>query len=171
MSLRTRLLATVMAAITLLSGCAGDSLIRPPSGTTTTLVMLRHAERPPWGSELTEQGRARAATLPAALRGIHLDAIYSANFSRNRDTVTPLAKQRGLPVKILKKSAAASFAARLVRDNPGKSVLWVGNTGNLKEIYADIGGEGAPPLNYGDLYIVRVPDKGPLQVTRSHYGR
>jgi hypothetical protein len=74
-------------------------------------------------------------------------------------------------VKILKKSAAASFAARLVRDNPGKSVLWVGNTGNLKEIYADIGGEGAPPLNYGDLYIVRVPDRGPLQVTRSHYGR
>lgn len=170
---RVRISGLVLITAVLLPACAYLSDVRSPSGTTTTLILLRHAERPPLGKDLTDAGRARAAALPAALLGIPVDAIYSPTLSRNRDTVAPLAKQRGLSVKTIEMSYAVrlDLAARLIRDNPGKTVLWVGNSDNLHDIYERIGGPGVPPVKYGDLFIVRVPDQGPVQVTRSHYGR
>ena len=168
---RTLQFAVIAVAGLVLSGCASDLIVKSKSGTTTTLIMLRHAERTTFGKILTDKGRARAAALPAALQGTHIDSIYSPNLSRNRNTVAPLAKQRGISVTILEPTWTSGYAARLIDKNPGKTVLWVGNFKNLNEIYADIGGQGDPPLSYGDLYIIRVPDKGPVRVTRSRYGR
>lgn len=173
---RTRLLVVAMIATALLAGCensfisslTSNNIVNSPSGTTTTLILLRHADRKVLHEELDEDGRARAAALPAALEGVHIDAIYSPDLVRNLDTVAPLAKQRGLTAKIIPTSRVA---ARLVDEHPGKTVLWVGNKGNLESIYSDIGGEGPPPILYGDLYIARVTDKGPAQVTKSHYGQ
>ena len=169
---RARLLGVVVIAV-LLAGCANIGIVKSPSGTTTTLILLRHAERPLFGKELNDDGRARASALPTALRGIHVDAIYSPNLSRNLDTVAPLAKQRGLSVKVVETAwlSLVRDADLLIRENPGKTVLWVGNTDNLKNIYEDIGGVGPPPIKYGDLYFVRVSDKGPAQMTKSRYGR
>ena len=169
--LRTLQFAIVAVAVLFLSGCASDLIVKSPSGTTTTLIMLRHAERTTFGKILTDKGRARAAALPAALQGTPIDTIYSPNLSRNRNTVAPLAKQRGISVKIIEPSWATGYAVRIIGENPGKTVLWVGNFKNLKAIYSDIGGQGDPPLSYGDLYIIRVPDKGPVRVAKSHYGR
>ena len=86
--------------------------------------------------------------------------------------MAPLAKQRGLSVKVIETSwlTLVRYADRLIGDNSGKTVLWVGNTDNLKNIFEDIGGVGRPPTKYGDLYFVRVPDKGPPQLTKSRYG-
>jgi hypothetical protein len=161
------LLAALVAAM-LLGGCAGNHMVNSPPGMTTTLILLRHAERPVLGKELNAEGRARAAALPAALAGMEIDAIYSPNLSRNLDTVAPLAKQRGLTVKVIETSRVA---ARMIGENPGKTVLWVGNSSNLETIYEDIGGQGRAPILYGELFIARVPEKGPAQVTESRYGR
>ncbi len=158
----------VVLAAVLLAGCANDIIVKSPPGTTTTLILMRHAERTPLTTDLNEVGRATAAALPEAFEGTHIDAIYSPDMSRNLDTVAPLAKQRGLAVKVIDLSWVA---ARLIRENAGKTVLWVGNSGNLTRIYDDLGGEGRPPTLYGDLYIVRVPDQGPAQVTKSSYRR
>ena len=87
---------------------------------------------------------------------------------RNLGTAKPLARQRGIKIKVIKDSRVA---ARLVNENPGKVVLWVGNSANLEEIYRDLGGEGRAPLSYGDLYILRVPDKGETEVIKRHFGR
>ncbi len=169
---RAGLLGVVVIAAALLAGCASNTLVTSPSGTTTTLILLRHAERTmlskEQSTELSDKGRARAAALPAALEGMPIDAIYSPHLTRNLDTVAPLAKQRGLSVKVI---GVSQVAARLIGENPGKTVLWVGNKDNLGVIYEDIGGEGPPPIVYGDLYIVRVPHKGPAQVTKKRYGR
>jgi hypothetical protein len=41
----------------------------------------------------------------------------------------------------------------------GKVVLWVGNvSGNLQAIYHCLGGEGRGPLEYGQLFVLTVPD-------------
>lgn len=169
---RARLFGVVVIAAALLAGCASNTLVTSPPGTTTTLILLRHAERSilskEQSTELNEDGRARAAALPAALEGRPIEAIYSPGLTRNLDTVAPLAKQRGLTVKVI---GLSRVAARLVRENPGKTVLWVGNSDNLGIIYKDIGGVGPPPIVYGDLYIVRVADQGPAQVTKLRYGR
>ena len=168
---RARLLRVVVIAAALLAGCASNTLVTSPSGTTTTLILLRHAERTmlskEQSTELNDKGRTRAAALPAALEGMHIDAIYSPYLTRNLDTVAPLAKQRRLSVKVI---GVMQIAARLIGENPGKTVLWVGNKDNLGVIYEDIGGEGPPPILYGDLYIVRVSDNGPAQVTKMRYG-
>jgi phosphohistidine phosphatase SixA len=163
------LLVTVAVS---LSGCALYGDVKSAPGTTTTLVLLRHAERLMFGTELTDEGRARAAALPAALKGTRIDAIYSPDLTRNLDTVAPLAKQLGLQVRVIETSwlTLIRYADQLVGDNPGKTVLWVGNTDNLKNIYEDVGGEGPPPIKYGNLYFVRIPDRGPPVVTRSRYG-
>ena len=163
---RCRFLGIVLIAATFLAGF--NHIVNSPPGSTTTLILLRHADRMVLSSDLDEDGRARAAALPAALEGTHIDAIYSPDLTRNLDTVAPLAKQRGLTVKVI---PVSRVAARLISENPGKTVLWVGNTTNLEGIYEDIGGEGPPPVVYGDLYITKVPDKGPAQVTKLHYGR
>ena len=167
MMFRVRNLVFVAMAGAFLSGCITVGDIRSAQGTSTTLIMLRHAERPITGTELTDKGRARAAALPAALKGTRIDVIYSPDLSRNLDTVAPLAKERGLKVKVLKIGWTAGVASRIIPPNPGKTVLWVGNHDNLTEIYEDIGAEGKPPLDYGDLFILQIPDKGPVHVTRS----
>jgi hypothetical protein len=168
---RVRDFIFVVIASALLSGCITTGDIKSAPGTTTTLIMLRHAERPMMGKELTEKGRIRAAALPVALKDTPIDAIYSPDLSRNLDTVAPLAKQRGMTVKVLEIGWTDGVAIRLIRANPGKTILWVGNYDNLQEIYEDIGAEGTPPLDYGDLFFVRIPDKGPVEVTKSRYGQ
>ena len=171
-----RQLGVAVIAAVLLAGCASDTIVTSPPDTTTTLILLRHAERTTQGTTqgteqgkaLSDKGRARAAALPEALEGTHIDAIYSPHLPRNLDTVAPLAKQRRLSVKVI---GVFDVAARLIGENPGKTVLWVGNKDNLADINKDIGGEGPPPIVYGDLHIVRVADKGAPEVTKLRYGR
>jgi len=159
------LLLSVMLAV----GCS--SRILSLEGTTTTVVMIRHAERTLVTKELTDGGHARAAALPEALVNRDIAAIYSPDLSRNIDTVKPLAAQRELEITVVDaKPDSEAVARRLVTDHPGKTVLWVGNKGNLVRIYSYLGGTGEPPLEYGDLYIMRVPDHGSTQVTKKHFG-
>jgi hypothetical protein len=147
-------------------GCTGPAVTPPEHA--TTVILLRHAERDVLAEDLNEAGRTRAAALPAALSGVGIDAIYSPPMSRNRDTVAPLARDRGLDVKVID---VDRVAWRLVDDNPGKTVMWVGNTTNLPQIYEDLGGDGEPPVRYGDLYFVRLSPGGDVAVTRTRFGR
>ena len=159
-------LAILLLLLIALAGCAAPE-VRSPPGTVTTIVLLRHADRNPMAEDLTPEGRARAAALPAALANMPIDAIYTLKIKRNLDTAEPLAQARKLTVKIVDESA---IAERLVRENPGKTVVWVGNTDNLKDVYDDLRGDGAPPVRYGDLFIIKLPDKGPTEVTKMRWG-
>ncbi len=150
------------------SAAEEHTIVRSPSGTTTTVILVRHADRNMFSPDLNETGRARAAALPKAVAKFDIKAIYSPDLKRNLDTAKPLAQLRGIKIKVIKDSQVAS---RLVNENPGKVVLWVGNSANLEEISRDLGGEGRAPLSYGDLYILRVPDKGETEVIKRHFGR
>jgi len=155
----------VFVPLMILAGCAAPEIKSPP-GTVTTLILLRHADRNPLQENLTEEGRARAAALPAALADVPIDAIYTLQIQRNLDTAQPLARARNLAIKVIEESY---IAPRLVRENPGKSVVWVGNTDNLEVIYRDLRGDGPPPSRYGDIFIVKLPDDGPTIVTKRRY--
>jgi hypothetical protein len=150
----------------LLGGCVAPPLQSPP-GTVTTIVLLRHADRNPLQENLTDEGRARVAALPKALADVPIDAIYTLQIKRNLDTAEPLARERNLPVKVVEES---TIAQRLVRENPGKTVVWIGNTDNLAVIYEDLRGDGPPPIQYGDLFIIKLPDhEGPSAVMRRRF--
>lgn len=156
----------VLVALSAVAGCASVEKIRSPSGTTTTVILLRHAER--YGLDLIKEGRARAAALPAAVARYNIAAIYSPDLIRNLDTVRPLSKQRGLKITVID---VKNVARRLVHENPGKTVMWVGNSTNLHDIYESLGGADRAPVTYGELFILEVPATGKTKVTKSRYGR
>lgn len=168
LKISTILLGTLLC-VTLTAGCA--SRILSPEGTTTTVVLIRHAERTAITKELTEGGRARAEELPSAVADLDIVAIYSPNLSRNIDTVKPLAAKLGLEIELVARTHnTEEITKRLISEHPGKTVLWVGNQGNLVRIYSRLGGTGEAPLYYGDLYVLRVPDRGDTQVIKRRFG-
>ncbi|MCS6899113.1 MAG: histidine phosphatase family protein [Myxococcales bacterium] len=73
----------------------------------TSFLLVRHGESEAnagayFGSQsdapLSEKGRRQVVALTQALREVAVDAIYSSDLSRARDTVEPLARERGLPL-------------------------------------------------------------------------
>lgn len=67
----------------------------------TTFILIRHAESPRTedeGRPLSPAGFQAAEALPARLADLPIDAIYSSPYRRARQTIEPLARQRGLPI-------------------------------------------------------------------------
>jgi len=132
-----------------------------------TLTALRHADRDPNEPQLNAAGVARAAALPAALEGQAIDAIFGPEIARNWDTVLPLGAARGLEYQAV---ATYSMPDILADTAAGQTLVWVGNKGNLKRLWLRISAPGEPPLNYGDLFIVKIHDNNIPEVARGHFG-
>jgi len=75
----------------------------------TTVLLVRHAHTDAAGKRLTgwtpgvhlnERGRTEAARLAERLEATPVRAIYSSPLERCRETAAPLAKAKGLPVRI-----------------------------------------------------------------------
>ncbi len=74
----------------------------------TTLYIVRHGEARGnvernfhgwYDSDLTENGRLQIGRLPAYFRDIHLDAAYSSDLKRTRETAEIVAREKGIPVQ------------------------------------------------------------------------
>jgi hypothetical protein len=156
-----------ISLIVVATGCG--TLTHSRSGTTTTIILTRHGDRDPLAEELNDKGRLRAEALVEAVTGMNITAIYSPDLKRNLDTARPLAEHLGIEVQVLGTSENEVTTTILAR-HAGEVVIWIGNSGNLKRIYSLLGGKGAPPINYGDLYIVEVKDSGDPVVTKKRYG-
>ncbi|MCF8466697.1 MAG: histidine phosphatase family protein [Sneathiella sp.] len=147
-----------------LSAC---STVNSPPGTTTTVILLRHADRTALSPDLNEKGVARAKALPAAVADLDIDVIYSPDKKRNLDTVAPLIEQRGIELRVI---GVSDVAARLVTENPGKTVMWVGNTDNLQTVYGQLGGKDRQPDKYGEIAIMQIYEDGPPKIDMRHFG-
>lgn len=164
-----RLYLLLLFAALISVGCASG--VQAPDGETSSVVMLRHAERTQISKQLTEAGRARAAALPDALKDLPIVAIYSPDRARNLDTAKPLARQRGLEITVVPEEQSwEQVAQRLVSEHPGETVVWVGNRGNLIQLHALLGGQGEPPLEYGEITILRLTNGAGTAMERRHFG-
>ncbi len=74
----------------------------------TTLYIVRHGEARGnvernfhgwFDSELTENGRAQIGRLPAYFKDIQLDAAYSSDLKRTKETAEVVAGEKGIPVE------------------------------------------------------------------------
>ena len=146
-----------------LAACAGTSDVTIPEN--TTLIVVRHSDRS--GENLNDVGIARSKALVTALEGIPVDAIYLPGLQRNIDTALPLSEARDIP---LQRIGAEDPAPTLMRLGAGKTILWVGNKGNLATIWESLGAADPPPLQYGDLYIVTRAASGQPDVERRRFG-
>lgn len=178
--------------LTIISGCSSAPSTKPgsvfsPPGTTTTVILVRHAERAKEHGEsaLTPAGRQRSQALVAAIGDKSITAIYSPDRGRNRETVEPLSKYLAVPITLIPEARlsntrkfADEFAQEILSKHAGGLVVWVGNKspvgiwgGNLNEIYRRFGGTGDSPTRYDDLFIITVPDRGVVKVEKITYGK
>lgn len=142
-----------------LAACTAPVQVKMPA--STRLILLRHAERA--GLDLNKQGHARSELLIRALADVHIDAIYSPRLQRNLDTVAPLAASRDLTVRHL---PTDNLAARLMADGAGKTIVWVGNKGNIASIWQSLDMAGPAPLAHDDLHFLHSTRFGHPKVTQ-----
>lgn len=92
---------------------------------------------------------------------------YHPGWLRNLNTTAPLAQARGRAVQRI---SLENPVTQLMSEGAGKTIVWIGNKGNLHSIWGALAAPEPPPLNYGDLYIVERGKSGSPEVTRQHFG-
>jgi hypothetical protein len=188
MKVFTRWLLTLCLMVGLVAcGFATPPIISQP-GTTTTIIMVRHAERDPgYDPPLNTEGLARAQKLADVLGQNGVTAIYATDYERNRQTAAPLATKLGLTVGLIAvteltntQALAANLTTEFLGKHAGGVVLLVGNVGSptfgtrgvLEDMYRLFGGIGDAPNRYQDMTIIVVPEsgKGAPKIIRTIYG-
>lgn len=161
--------ALLLVFVVVLSACQSVEVVKLKD--ETTVILIRHAEKTLIGAVLTERGHQNARALVDVLGGTKIDAIYSPDLERNLDTVRPLAKHLGIEINRMTGEWYPDEVVDIIaKKHAGQTVLWVGNTNNLPDIYTLLGGEGDPPVKYGDLYILTLSKNGKTSVVRKVWG-
>jgi hypothetical protein len=133
----------------------------------STLILTRHADRQDNLDLLSATGRDRARALVAATKDLRVTRIHAPGIDRNLETAAPLARALDLPVERIPQEQPT---AALVQSAQGRSVIWIGNKGNLTRIWEDLRLSGPAPLDYGDLAILRADVNGTVTIERRRYG-
>jgi len=134
--------------------------------TTTTFILVRHAEKADDGTkdpDLTEAGNARTNKLASLLKKSEIDAIYSTAYKRTRNTVAPLATSKGISVTDYEAFKTEAIDGMLKKHSGGTIVIaghsnnipWIANYLTGKETYKDFA-----DTEYENLLIVTVIEKG-----------
>ena len=129
----------------------------------STVFVVRHAERADAGMtaapgadpDLSDIGRARAASLAAMLKDARIAHIFVTEFKRTRQTAEPLATQLKLEPTVVSSKSTPGVAERVTRA-PG-NVLVVGHSNTVPEILKALGVEEVVALadaEYDNLFVV-----------------
>jgi broad specificity phosphatase PhoE len=142
----------------------------------TTLFLVRHAEKA--GNvlsdpALTPAGAARADELAYTLKHVKIDAIYSTPFIRTKHTVLPIAKEKGLEIKLYKPNDK-DFLKKILQAFPGETVLIVGHSNTIPRLANELAGQSdfsdLDDATYDNLFIACVPTEGKAVVLRMRFG-
>ena len=169
---RSLRLAIIFLLLSCSVGCTGIRVQSKPE-TTTTVILIRHAERDNFFA-ITAQGRRRAKALVDTVKDMGITAIYSPDLERNLETVAPLANHLGIDITLtprIDKQMVDKIVPEILTKHPGEVVLLVANgSGNLRSLHHRLGGTGDGPYQYGDLYIYYILSQGPVKIIKSRYG-
>ena len=123
----------------------------------TTFHVMRHLNTPAGerDPDLTPAGQANARALVTWFKGKPLTAILVSDFKRTRQTVAPLAVERGLTVQLYNPADTPALVARL-RTMHGP-VLIVGHSNTVPDIVQQLGGPRPADLthdDFGDIWSI-----------------
>jgi 2,3-bisphosphoglycerate-dependent phosphoglycerate mutase len=133
---------------------------------TTTYILVRHAEKdttvqgstmmqadPP----LTKQGEARAQKLVNELKKYTIDEIYSTNYIRTKNTVSPLAQKASVEIQLYNPRELKTFTEKLLQAK-NKTIVIAGHSNTTPSLVnLLIGKEEYKALDesvYNKMYIV-----------------
>ena len=100
----------------------------------TTFILVRHAEKDMTQStddpELSAMGKARAERLKSLLKDAGITAVYSTNYKRTKDTVTPVALSKSLEVGTYEPMKTAAID-EIFNGNKGGTILISGHSNTI----------------------------------------
>ena len=139
-----------------------------------TIYLVRHAEKEltadnPKDPPLTPCGERRAASLEVFLSQVPLDAIYSSDYSRTRNTAQPVAKNRNMETRLYDPKKLEEFGKVLIER--GENALVVGHSNSTPVLAGLLIGEKLEPIDesiYNRIYQVVInKETGRLHVLHS----
>lgn len=147
------------------------------NGSTTTLILVRHAEKKiePENKdpELSPAGELRAQEIVRMFSDAGINAIYASEYKRTQNTVKPLADKLGLTVGKVEAKKTADLVKQIRSTNVGQVVLIAGHNNTVPEIIAAFGGPQLPIIpesDFDNLYILTVNSAGPPNLLKLKYG-
>jgi phosphohistidine phosphatase SixA len=167
----------VPAAVGLL--LIGMAVVAYRSLDTTTVVLLRHAEKelgsiddPPLAPE-GEQRAQRLAQMFGKIAGVgRLDAIYVSDTRRTQQTVEPLAGELRLQPVVVRGADVDTLVHRSLHEHRGGTVLIVGDSDTIVRAVRTLSGRDVPPMANDEVtqvYMVSVPTLGKPGLLRLQY--
>lgn len=160
--MRRRQLVLALPLLVLGCGLGPQSFSVPPE---STILVVRHSDRD--GPDLNAKGIARSEALVEAVSDFDLKVILSPGIQRNLDTAAPLSEARALPIT---RSPGETPTGPLLRAAQGSAAIWVGNKGNIRQIWTDLSLPDPAPLEYGDLAVIRSDAQGRVTVEMRRFG-
>ena len=137
------------------------------SASTTTIIVMRHAEKAALPAEdppLSAAGEARAQALAQILgqapEEFRIQGIFVSEFRRTQQTVQPLANRLGAPVIVVPAADISLVVDRARNEYRGGRVLIVGHSDTVPDIVAQLSGRQIPAMaetDYGIIYVVALP--------------
>ena len=132
----------------------------------TTFIVVRHAEKgkdDPKDPTLSPEGTERSERLAKMLRDVPVMAIYSTNYKRTKNTVAPLASQKGIEVQTYE-SFKESAIDELIKKYRGGTIVISGHSNTVPGIVnLLVGGSHYKDLdesNFSTMFLVTVVERG-----------
>jgi broad specificity phosphatase PhoE len=151
------------------------------SATTTTIVLIRHAEKQMGAIDdapLSPQGEQRATRLAQMFGDAdsfgRLQQIYVTDTRRTQQTAASLAQRLNLnPVVVDSRASAGEIARRILRENRGGLAIVVGHGNTVPALVGKLSGSDRVPAmgeeEFDTMYVVTVPTIGRASVLRMKY--
>ena len=141
--------------------------------TATYFFIVRHAEKGSGSNpSLTTAGQARADELARVLGGVHLDATFSTNYNRTKETAQPTATDQGVDVKIYNNNAQVKTT--VLGNESYRNVLVVGHSNTAPGMANLLLGQNMFPdlgeNDFDNLYIVAYYNDTKAEVFPLKYG-
>lgn len=143
--------------------------------TTTTVILVRHAEKfADAGSDpgLTEAGEERALLLARMFADAGIDALFASQFRRTQATLVPLAEMLSLEPGIIDAEEPEVLVREILANHRGDMVLVVGHSNTLPQLIKRLSGVETKPIDESDytgIYILTLPRFGDAQLLRLNY--
>jgi broad specificity phosphatase PhoE len=127
-----------------------------------TLYLVRHAEKENTKDDpqLNKTGRERAADLARMLVDAGIEAAWSSDYARTRQTAAPLANALGLEIQLYDPRKLQDFAEALAAR--AETALVVGHSNTTPELAGLLGGESHGETDdateFDRLYVLTLID-------------
>jgi broad specificity phosphatase PhoE len=146
------------------------------SSDITTFILVRHAEKVDDSRDphLSTEGQNRAERLLSMLNEADIDAIYSTDLNRTKETVQPIAENSELDILIYDHQTPEETVNKWLADHSGETIIVSGHSNTTPTFTNSLLGReyftgSFDESDYGNLLIVTISGSGESNLLHLRY--